>query len=89
MKVKKRVVIKYFQRDDSMKTPDDLEMGVYDGLKGLSTSVEAFGELKDLIPSDDRYASLFGCLVERLESDFTSLHLSCVQYIADNSGSLK
>lgn len=41
----------------------------YRALDALGTTVCALAELADIIPSDDRYASLVRILSERLQSD--------------------
>ncbi|MBS2784366.1 hypothetical protein [Aeromonas salmonicida] len=45
----------------------------YHALDALSTTVCALAELAEIIPSEDRYASLVRILAERLEADMEGI----------------
>ncbi|SEB17784.1 hypothetical protein [Marinobacterium iners] len=60
----------------------DQEMEVYDALKDVRRSVSAFGEMRNLIPEEDQYASLITCLTERLEADFVALQSVCFKQMS-------
>ena len=51
----------------------DLTTNSYNTLNSLDMSIRAFVEFAQVLPEEDRFASLLLVLADRIESDFTAM----------------
>jgi len=56
-----------------MTNNNDTDLNIYDQLKQVTKCIDSLKDVYENIPSDDRYASVFSLVGEKLELEFDVL----------------